>query len=116
MRSRYVGELHPNQVSIFPKFSPSCKRMFGVRSSMEMWLKWDLSRGDVAFWWDNWSGLDPLAWRFPDLASNARVYDFLHEGQWDHLALAAFPLEVTESAADSFFCFGKVPDGLVWTL
>ncbi|XP_027082422.1 uncharacterized protein [Coffea arabica] len=116
IRARYVGELHPNQVFISPKFSPSGKRMFGVQFSMEMWLKWDLSRGDVAFWWDNWSGLGPLAWRFPDLASNTWVYDFLHEGQWDHLALAAFPSEVTESTADSFFCFGKVPDGLVWTL
>ncbi|XP_027150473.1 uncharacterized protein LOC113750728 [Coffea eugenioides] len=90
--------------------------MFGVRSSMEIWLKWDLSRGDVAFWWDNWSGLGPLAWRFPDLASNTRVQNFLCEGQWDHLTLATFPSEVAEAAADSFFCFGKVPDSLVWTL
>nr|XP_027083643.1 uncharacterized protein LOC113705941 [Coffea arabica] len=88
--------------------------LFGC--GLSLWAQFMRARGDVAFWWDNWSGLDPLAWRFPDLASNARVYDFLHEGQWDHLALAAFPLEVTESAADSFFCFGKKFSFLMWRL
>ena len=83
---------------------------------MEQWLKWDLSRGEVAFWWDNWSGLGPLAWRYPDLASNAMVSDFLREGQWDYLALAGFPSEIIEMVQGSFFCFGSDPDALVWSL
>nr|XP_027102979.1 uncharacterized protein LOC113724256 [Coffea arabica] len=53
MRARYFGSLHPNQAPFPGQLSASCKRMLVVRSSMEQWLKWDLSRGEVAFWWDN---------------------------------------------------------------
>ena len=73
MWSKYVGGLHPNQVAISPKFSASCAQMFGVRCSMEIWLQWDLSGGEFSFWWDNWSGLGLLAWRFPELASDAKI-------------------------------------------
>nr|XP_027122067.1 uncharacterized protein LOC113739011 [Coffea arabica] len=51
IRARYFGSLHPNQGPISAQLSASCKRIIRVRSTMEHWLKWDLSRGEVAFWW-----------------------------------------------------------------
>nr|XP_027124765.1 uncharacterized protein LOC113741433 [Coffea arabica] len=114
MRARYFGPLHPNQGPFSVQLSATCKRMLSVRTTMELWLQWDLSREEVAFWWDNWSGLGPLAWRFPEAASDVKVLDFVREGRWDFSALASVPAAIWDAAQGSFFCFGLDPDTLVW--
>ena len=117
MSSLYLRGGHPNQVVVGPSRSAICRRLFQVREQMELQIRWDVSLGDCYFWWDNWSGLGPLGWRFPDLSSDQKVSDFCVQRSWDWVRLSSFlPTEILEVMGETFMCFGDLPDQPCWQL
>ncbi|XP_027072036.2 uncharacterized protein [Coffea arabica] len=117
LSSLYLRGGHPNQVVVGPPRSAICQRLFQVREQMELQIRWDVSLGDCYFWWDNWSCLGPLGWRFPDLSSDQKVSDFCVQGSWDWVCLSSFlPTEILEVMGETFMCFGDLPDQPCWQL
>ncbi|XP_075074396.1 uncharacterized protein LOC142161999 [Nicotiana tabacum] len=71
-----------------------------IEKEAEPCIFWKLGRGNISFWWDNWTSLGPLATlvQATRTSKNTKVKEFIHEGNWkyDNL-LACLPASVANS-------------------
>ncbi|XP_070050523.1 uncharacterized protein [Nicotiana tomentosiformis] len=60
------------------------KRLMDSKKNAEMFIFCKIGRGDVSFWWNNWTGLGALANIVPGgrTSKNTKVHEFIHEGAW----------------------------------
>ncbi|XP_027171875.1 uncharacterized protein LOC113771496 [Coffea eugenioides] len=115
MHARYCQTMHPNQVSFKASSSTSWKHMLSIRGVVEYFLLWDLSNGSCSFWRDNWTGMGPLAWKFPTLASSALVGEFWLGDHWNlPLLRQIVPPEICALAGCTFLATGKSSDSPLW--
>lgn len=82
---------------------------------MELGSGCDVVGGDAIFWWDNWLGDGPLAWKLPTNASDMRIRDFWEQGAWDWERLRdLLPEKVVGQIASQRLGLSEGRDELYW--
>ncbi|XP_019159332.1 PREDICTED: uncharacterized protein LOC109156012 [Ipomoea nil] len=61
VKAKYCNEVHPVARGWNYKDSHVWRRMVEVREKVEPEIQWDIRRGNLNVWWDNWSGKGALA-------------------------------------------------------
>ncbi|XP_060171020.1 uncharacterized protein LOC132602004 [Lycium barbarum] len=66
------------------------KRLTDIRARCEQHVLWKVGQGNLSFWWDNWTGLGPIAYLLPTeyRAKRVRVSEFIYDGKWNTLTLS----------------------------
>jgi len=60
MKAKYWNNQHPLDVQWIKGNSQHWKYLCGIKHNTEKFIYWKLEKGDMTFWFDNWSSLEPL--------------------------------------------------------
>jgi len=84
MRAKYWNNQHPVKVQWTRGTSQYRKSLCGVKFNTEKNIYWRVGKGDVSFWFDNWSNLGPLYLLHPNDNSHSYINlnSVLIEGIW----------------------------------
>ncbi|XP_019266683.1 PREDICTED: uncharacterized protein LOC109244105 [Nicotiana attenuata] len=77
--------------------SHTWKRLMDIKKDVEPAIFWKIGRGQISFWWDNWTGLGALANLVHAIRTpkNTLVKDFIQAGSWRReKLLEVLPLNV----------------------
>nr|XP_009790904.1 PREDICTED: uncharacterized protein LOC104238278 [Nicotiana sylvestris]XP_016458774.1 PREDICTED: uncharacterized protein LOC107782404 [Nicotiana tabacum] len=89
-----------------------------IKIEAEKYLLWKVGKGNISFWWDNWTGKGPLAKLNPSTMVNRRtkVSDFIEAGTWNIAKPSpTLLLQLVNSIANIQIQDGK-EDSFIWTL
>ncbi|XP_070018325.1 uncharacterized protein [Nicotiana sylvestris] len=94
LKAKYCTNVHPTNVQWRPGQSHCWKAMCEVRHKMEEHIWWKVGRGDVNFWFDNWTKQGPLCSKLEGVMvqQNIQVFEVYRNGQWDWSKLIPHPL------------------------
>ncbi|KAH0769665.1 hypothetical protein KY290_013646 [Solanum tuberosum] len=73
MKSKYLHTHHPVKAKWISGNSQGGKAICEARSNVENHISWKTSRGEIDFWFDNWSSLGPLYLLQPDIEGNILI-------------------------------------------
>ncbi|XP_059292008.1 uncharacterized protein LOC132045445 [Lycium ferocissimum] len=101
LKAKYCIRKHHIAKKWVPGDSQAWKHLLWARDKSEKCINWKINSGDCNFWWDDWTGMGPLAQICPDFmignGQRIKVRDFMNNNRWnvqklyntipDHIAL-----------------------------
>ncbi|XP_019178346.1 PREDICTED: uncharacterized protein LOC109173561 [Ipomoea nil] len=110
LEAKYCSRSHPVAKTWQYKDSHIWRRMVGAREKIEKEIQWKVGKGDVNFWWDDWSGLGAIA-KAMNIPEKSRAKDtlksFYRYGRWclpdlgPEVSRAAEKISLNEYAPDT---------------
>lgn len=85
MKAKYFNFGHPSTVQWKKGKAQSWKILAEIKEDVECNIIWKVGKGDVSFWFDNWSRLGPLWQLTPnnDHYSQITIKEVLSNGTWN---------------------------------
>ncbi|XP_059289936.1 uncharacterized protein LOC132043485 [Lycium ferocissimum] len=85
MEAKYCPRAHPVSKKWAPGQSHKWKRMVEIRRYCEHNINWKVGKGNLSFWWDNWTGKGPLAQLIHQgyKSKKIKVSDYIMDGKWN---------------------------------
>ncbi|XP_060182379.1 uncharacterized protein LOC132612052 [Lycium barbarum] len=85
MEAKYCPRAHPVSKKWAPGQSHIWKRMVEIRRYCEHNINWKVGKGNLSFWWDNWTGNGPLAQLIHQgyKSKKIKVSDYIIDGEWN---------------------------------
>ncbi|KAF3617049.1 hypothetical protein FXO38_34217 [Capsicum annuum] len=91
LEAKYCKRLHPVARKGRPDQSHTWRRLMNIKDKCETHMIWKIGKGNLSFWWNNWSGKGSIAkhLHLVHKSKNTKVVEFIREGKWDesHLRL-----------------------------
>ncbi|PHT75383.1 hypothetical protein T459_18905 [Capsicum annuum] len=91
LEAKYCKRLHPVARKGRPDQSHTWRRLMNIKDKCETHMIWKIGKGNLSFWWNNWSGKGSIAkhLHLVHKSKNTKVAEFIREGKWDesHLRL-----------------------------
>ncbi|XP_060170788.1 uncharacterized protein LOC132601740 [Lycium barbarum] len=99
--------------------SHSWQAMCKIKFEVEQHILWKVGRGNLSFWYDNWTNFGPLCSSLPDDAEydNTRVCEVLRNGEWVWAVLRIPPPDAVKNLVNSVHIIlnQELDDTAVWT-
>ncbi|XP_060185534.1 uncharacterized protein LOC132614994 [Lycium barbarum] len=76
------------------------RRLMDIKSKVEPHIFWKIGKGDVSFWWDNWSRLGAIAsiFQLGRASKITKVNEFMNGGLWNlDKLLQVLPLDMVHT-------------------
>jgi len=85
MKVKYFHNMHPTKVQWSRGQPQSCKTLCIIKKEVDKNIMWNVGIGDVDFWYDNWTKLDPLYLMSPENEPQQKisVKDVYNDGIWE---------------------------------
>nr|XP_009778851.1 PREDICTED: uncharacterized protein LOC104228141 [Nicotiana sylvestris] len=99
MLAKYCKRNHPLVTKWITGQSQQWKALCDIKYELEQNIIWLPGKGDVSFWYDNWTGPGPLYIHLPANAKpkDVKIKEVLTQGSWQ---LDSMGIEVPESVRD----------------
>lgn len=85
VKHKYCTRAHPTSKVWVSGNSHLWKSLTQVRTKAESFMVWQVNFGTCSFWWDNWTGKDPLAAAVPQTTKSTKTWvkHFMVSGKWN---------------------------------
>ncbi|XP_070036600.1 uncharacterized protein [Nicotiana tomentosiformis] len=83
LKAKYCKRKHPIARKWSYGQSHTWKRLMDNKEDAEKFILWKIGKGNVSFWWDNWTGRGALAKlrQLPNASRHTKVLNFIEEGR-----------------------------------
>ncbi|KAH0745955.1 hypothetical protein KY285_007612 [Solanum tuberosum] len=85
MEAKYFNNMHPIKAQWSRGQPQSWKVLCNIKEEVDKNIIWIIGRGEVDFWYDNWTNISPLYLLFPDNVQQQQISikDVYIDGMWD---------------------------------